>query len=280
MPKPGTWPPTTGDALVGDSLRILSQNIDTGEERTITEGELYSYFSGKTVDGGKTLTATQIKDALTQLAGNDRLDASAVKGVVRLALVSTLAGLPAEGQPSTLYAVDNDNGKRSLLLYVNGFYEDYTPGGFAPATGSGGTRAYFLTDGGEATEIMYEGPGPENAVTASSSEAGVILINIPQSAEGMATFRIPSEYCGRDTGSALTVHFQYRSDYPFNQREVSLKHPTSIEVYDRAAESASGADVLRGGNNPQRRVLPFATAGRMSVQIAGSPENYLIAISL
>lgn len=42
--KPGTWPAITKEFLTGNSLRVISQNPDNGQERTITEHELRKYI--------------------------------------------------------------------------------------------------------------------------------------------------------------------------------------------------------------------------------------------
>ena len=143
MSKFGAWLAINGADLTGNKLCIPSQNLDLGEEFTITEGELLLWLQEQIPEAQLDATAQDIRDLLAGLVGEARLPVGAVAGALTLVLAANRAALPPSGSPFTLYAVADDNGKRSLLLWETDQYVDYTPGG---SSSGGETRVTLLTD--------------------------------------------------------------------------------------------------------------------------------------
>lgn len=135
----------------------------------------------------------------------------------------------------------------------------------ATSSGGGGSGTTQYKIAGQ--NILFAGDAGTGNVTASVTAAGELAFNIPA---GVVHFSltVPRSVAGVAADNSFTSTFTFAVPGPFNQSEETMRYP-DVNIFSRATEATNGFDVEMTGNNPQKRLLPFATAGQCRHQVGG-----------
>ena len=178
--------------------------------------------------------------------------------------VDDIASLPPVGSETTLYVVIDADGGETVELRIwndDAYVNPATVYGGGGA--SSGTTQYKLAG----INILFAGDAGSGLVTATLTATGELAFNIPA---GVVNFSlsVPQSVVGVAGDGTLTSTFSFADPGPFNQSEETMRYPAT-NIFSRSTETSSGFDVELVGNNPQKRLLPFVTAGDCSHQVGG-----------